>query len=201
VVRKRSNRRRMLEQLVVDCSRFDFNEEESLAYINGRTGGNGIERSQFYAIKKQIKNNEPQDCQIRLVQHAKSGYLVNHFKRMDEAEHLQSILFKVLHNETTKPLSKQSPFAIFKIACAITTNSQYMYMLNIASPIIDQMREYIHKSLESSNKYKQPSTSDMLLPPSAMVLPEGFFGVQKPSDDKYKDRVFSKERKTPRMTF
>jgi len=188
---KREYRKKILEQLVIDCSRFDFDERESLNYISERAGGGGIERSQYYAIKKRIKRDELKDSQDRLVYHSKAGFLINHFRRMDEAEHLQSILFKSLHNETSKSVEQQSPFAISKIASNIMANSRLLNEMNMCSPIVDQIREYISKSINM--KHKITDKSDYLrhsYPPSAIMLPSGLFKTVPETNDRKVDRVF-----------
>jgi hypothetical protein len=172
---RRNNRMKILEQLVMDCTRFDFTESESLNYINDRTGDKGIERSQYYAIKKRIVANELKDCQSRLVYHTKAGFVINHFKRMDEGEHLQSILFKSLYNVISKPVEEQSAFAISKIASNIMMNSNYLHNMNVASPIVDQMREYIHTVKKTTVESFERSKSIDPLDATAMTLPEGFF--------------------------
>jgi len=188
---KREYRKKILEQLVIDCSRFDFDERESLNYISERAGGGGIERSQYYAIKKRIKRDELKVTQDRLVYHSKSGFLINHFKRMDEAEHLQSILFKTLHNETSKPVEEQSPFAISKIASNIMANSRLLGEMNVCSPIVDQMREYISNSMNTKQQINDNSKNPRLTyPPSAMILPDGFFKTVPVTNDRDVDRVF-----------
>ena len=57
----------MLTQLVKDCMLFGLNEYESLFYIEKRTGGRKISRSNFYNIKKRISENEKEVVQERLV--------------------------------------------------------------------------------------------------------------------------------------
>jgi hypothetical protein len=180
----------------MDCTRFDFTEAESLTYIEDRTGGNGIERSQYYAIKKRIVKNELSDCQSRLIYHTKAGFLINHFKCMDECEHLQSILFKSLYNEISKPVSEQSPFAISKIASNIMANSNYLHNMNVASPIVDQMREYIHTVKKIAVESFERSKSVDPLDTTAMTLPEGFFKTATvTSRDNSGHPVFEKLRK------
>jgi hypothetical protein len=188
---KRENRNKILEQLVIDCGRFDFNEKESLNYISDRAGGIGIERTQYYAIKKRIKMNEVKNTQSRLIYHSKSGFLIDHFKRIDEAEHLQSILFKTLHNETSKPVEQQSAFAISKIASNIMANSRLLNEMNMCSPIIDQMREYISNSMNMKQQINDTSKDISLsYPPSAIMLPAGLFKTVAESDDRDVNRVF-----------
>ena len=178
----------------MDCSRFDFTEAESLNYIEGRTGGKGIERSQYYAIKKRIIKNELKNCQTRLVYHTKAGFVINHFKRMDEGEHLQSILFKSLYNEISKPVAEQSAFAISKIASNIMMNSNYLHNMNVASPIVDQMREYIHDAIKSKNDNKMNSQEDLWNEPSACIIPDGFFKTAAIREGKASQAVFHKPR-------
>jgi hypothetical protein len=180
----------------MDCARLDFTESESLNYINDRTGDKGIERSQYYAIKKRIVANELKDCQSRLVYQTKSGFIINHFKRMDECEHLQSILFKSLYNEISKPVEEQSAFAISKIASNIMINSQYLHSMNVASPIVDQMREYIHDAIKSKKDYNMNSKADLWNEPSACIIPEGFFKTSATTrGEKFGHAVFQKLRK------
>ena len=191
---RRNNRTKILEQLVMDCTRFDFTESESLNYINDRTGYQGIERIRYYVIKKRIVKNELSDCESRLIYHTKAGFLINHFKRMDEGEHLQSILFKTLHNEISKPVEEQSPFAISKIASNIMMNSQYLHSMNVASPIVDQMREYIHLAIKSKNGNNMNSKEDLWNEPSACIIPDGFFKTATIREGKPSQAVFHKPR-------
>jgi hypothetical protein len=197
---KREDRKKILEQLVLDCTRFDLNEEESLSYMQSRTGGKGIARSRYYSIKKSLTDNELNECNSRMDRHAKSGFVINHFKRMDDLEHLQNILFKALYDETNKPVKEQSLFAISKIASNIATNSRLLVELNISSPIIDQMKTEMNKHLKSQTESRPSMERNMESwnTPSACILTEDFIKSSHwvdpasldSSKDRVKDRVF-----------
>ena len=176
MVSRRNNRTLILEQLVMDCTRFGFNEQESLNYIESRTGGKRIARSRYYHIKKTLSENELRNCKETMAHHMKAGFVINHFKRMDELEHLQTILFKTIHNETSKPVKEQSLFAISKIASNFAMNSRLLVELNISSPIIDQMKAEIDKALKSKSEIKSSQDKDIDLwnTPSACILTEEF---------------------------
>ena len=73
----------MLTQLVKDCMLFGLNEYESLFYIEKRTGGRKISRSNFYNIKKRISENEKEVVQERLVHHGRIGVLLKLFETQD----------------------------------------------------------------------------------------------------------------------
>jgi hypothetical protein len=188
---RRNTRLLTLEQLVIDSSRFGFNEQEALSYIESRTGGKGIARSRYYQIKEKLSQNEFKDCKNRMAYHSKAGFVINHFKRMAELEHLQSILFKAMYNETSKPVKDQSLFAISKLASNIGSVSQLLVYLNISSPIVDQMKAEIDKALEAKNKrLKEMKVYAEEEPvPSGLYLPKDFF---KPSAflTNASDRVF-----------
>jgi len=132
--------------------------------------------------------------------HAKTGFVINHFKRIDELEHLQNILFKAVYNETNKPVKEQSLLAISKIASNIAMNSRLLVELNISSPIIDQMKAEIDKALKSQSERRSLPEKDMELwnTPSACILTEEFIKSShwvdpaslNSSTDRVKDRVF-----------
>src|SRR5437867_12917080 len=94
MARRRNNRILILEQLVIDSTRFGFNEQEALSYIENRTGGKGIARSRYYTIKKNLSKNQLRDYKSRMAYHTKLGVVINHFKRIDELEYLQGDFVK-----------------------------------------------------------------------------------------------------------
>jgi len=184
----------------MDSTRFGFNEQEALSYIESRTGGKGIARSRYYSIKKNLSENALRDCKERMEHHMKAGFVINHFRRMDELEHLQSILFKTIHDETSKPVKERSLFAISKLASNITINSQLLVELNISSPIVDQMKVEINKALNSQSEKRSSMKKDMKLwnTPSACILTDEFIKSShwvdpaslNSSTNRDKDRVF-----------
>jgi hypothetical protein len=101
------------------------------------------------------------------------------------------ILFKTLYNETSKPVEQESAFAISKIASNIMANSLYLHELNVCSPIVDKMREYIHNAMNTKQQINDNTKNPRLTyPPSAMMLPAGFFKTVAETNDRDLDRVF-----------
>ena len=175
MVRRRNNRLLILEQLVIDSNRFGFTEQESLSYIESRTGGKGIARSRYYAIKKDLSKNQLRDYKNRMAYQTKLGIVINHFKRIDELEYLQAILLKTLHFETSKPKEDQSLFGICKIASNLDANTRLLVEMNVGSPIIDQIKEEIDKRLNGNDNLKREIfESGSEDPPGAMTLPKNF---------------------------
>lgn len=174
MARRRNSRTLSLEQLVMDCDRFGFNEEESLNYIQSRTGERGIARSRYYAIKKKLSENQSSVYRDRMAYQTKIGIIMNHFKRIEEIEYLQAILLKTLHFETSKPKENQSLFGISKIASNLVTNTRLLVEMNVSSPIVDQIKQEIDKALNSNVVDLQRKNDYGHMPSSALTMPKGF---------------------------
>jgi hypothetical protein len=87
--------RKILEELVRDCMLYGLSEQESMDYVKRRSVGIRISRSNFYAIKGRISQNEENTLQERLTNHARVGFAVQHFKIMDQIEYVQKYCFKL----------------------------------------------------------------------------------------------------------
>jgi len=172
--RERNNRILVLEQLIMDSTRFGFNEQESLSYIESRTGGKGIARSRYYAIKKKLSENQSSIYKDRMAYQTKLGIIINHFKRIEEIEYIQTTLLRTLHFETSKPKEEQSLFAISKIASNLVTNTRLLVEMNVSSPIVDQIRREIDKALNINVEDRGMRTEYGHVPPSALTMPKGF---------------------------
>jgi hypothetical protein len=141
--------RKILEELVRDCMLYGLSEQESLDYVQKRAAGIRISRSNFYAIKGRISQNEENTLQERLANHSRVGFAVQHFKIIDQIEDLQKILFQTLMEESSKPSKRKNLFAISRVASNILDNAQALRILNIDEPFVaaykarvDELKEY-----------------------------------------------------------
>lgn len=89
----------MLNQLVQDCMFYGLSEDESLAYIEKRSGGLTISRSNFYNIKKRISKDKKEKLDERLEEHTRIGYVLKHFGFIDDIERTQKILFRSIFED------------------------------------------------------------------------------------------------------
>jgi hypothetical protein len=77
----------MLQQLVEDCVMFGLDEKESLTYIETRSGGLKISRSNFYHIKQRLNKEKKIDYEERLNEHCRTGYVLQHLRALDGVCH------------------------------------------------------------------------------------------------------------------
>jgi hypothetical protein len=140
--------RKMMDQLVRDCVLFGLNEQESLEYIERRSGGIKIARSTFYSVKKRLSHHDSETLDKRLNEHIRVGFAMNHFKYIQSIESLQKILFCSISDETSKPPESRNLFAISRIAANMLLNVQFMRQLNVDSPFVNRMKVEVNKARE-----------------------------------------------------
>jgi hypothetical protein len=200
-----------IKELIKDCLAFQFNEKESIQFISGRLGlkytrGKHKGKDQkigpvtFYKYKKQVVD-EMVDVDKRMFEHAKVGFVLKHFELMDKSERIYQNLASTFFT-TTNPMAKAS------LAQQALNHADFLKQLNLGTPIIEQMRQYVAENLKSN----QGTNNDTIvnspdLPNSALVLPKGFIksSVESTNDSggvstgkEPVDRVFEKSRKTER---
>jgi hypothetical protein len=111
--------RKILEELVRDSMLFGLSEQESMDYVQRRAVGIRISRSNFYAIKKRISQNEVDTLQQRLINHARVGYALSHFQIIDTIKGIQKILLQSLLMESSKSVEKKNLFAMSRLASSL----------------------------------------------------------------------------------
>lgn len=174
----------MLNQLVRDCIFFGLNWRDSLAYIEQRSGGLKISRSNLFNIKKRIsKNEENEDALVdgRLAHHSCIGFAHNHINWMDEIERMQKILFQTVYQESVKPAEKKNLFAMSRIATNILENMKFSRLLNIDTPYVDRIKA--EKEKLKAIQESAPAREDPV--PSAATIPfDSIAGLpsEKPKD-------------------
>ena len=99
--------KKILSQLVQDCLLYGLNEQESLEYVEKRSGGFKIPRSTFYSIKKRICRLESDMLQHRLNEHTRVGFALNHFRHIQGLESVQKVLFQTLIDEVLKTVRQE----------------------------------------------------------------------------------------------
>ena len=157
---------KILNQLVRDCIFYALNEHESLAYIEQRSGGLKISRSNLYNIKKRISKNEDAVLNGRLEEHTRIGYALNHINWIDDIDRMQKILFQSMHQESSKSAEKKNLFSMSRIATNILENIKFLRLLNIDTPLIQRMRAEMDK-LRSNQR--PPKIPDPI--PTALTIP------------------------------
>lgn len=202
-----------IKNLIKDCIAFDLNERESIEYISVRIGKKytrgrhkdetkKIGAASFYNYKKEVKE-ELGNIDTRMYEHAKVGFVSTHFEIMDTAK-------RILNHLASTLFTTQNAFQKAAIAQQAREYGRFLDELNVSSPIIDQMRQYIADNLKSQTNTKDDTIADSPdLPPSALTLPKGFIksSVDATNDGRGVstgkesiDRVFEKSRKTERKT-
>lgn len=210
-----------IKKAIQECISFDLSEKESLVYISNklpflRRAAKGskpkklrehvISVTTFYKFKKQAVA-EMDDVDKRMHNHAKIGFVKKHFEIMDDTEtivrNLRSLLFT-----TTNPQAKAT------LGMTVLQYENFLYQLNLSSPIIDQMKHYVDEKLKDDSTYTPPEESNNdtdsgPIDPSACVLPAGLIksGYVNTDDGggistgkQSANRVFKKTREPPPKT-
>jgi hypothetical protein len=159
----------MLDQLVRDCISYGLSENESLEYIEKRSGGMKISRSNLYNRKGRISKNEKAILDERLVHHGRIGYALKHFKFMDDIECAQKILFQSILEESNQPREKKNLFLVSRIATNILENTKFLRILNIDVPFVERMKtefDELRKNQRPSSPVKREPD-----PPTSLTIP------------------------------
>ena len=131
-----------LYSLMIDCETYRLSEKESKEYIKRKTGGECIISSRhYYRIKKHVRSEDA--CQRWMNHQTRIGFVIEHKKRIDEMEIVQSNLMKMLLSETTKDESKQNKDLILKISSQIESANKRLSELNLGSPVIAEIKNQV----------------------------------------------------------
>ena len=161
--------RKILEELVRDSMLFGLSEQESMDYVKRRAVGIRISRSNFYAIKKRISQNEVDRLQQRLINHARVGHALSHFQIIDQIKGIQKILFQTLLEESSKSSDKKNLFAISRLSSNLLDNFQAIRTLNLDAPFVAAYKAEIDKV----KNLKQLSQQNVVRErdPTALTIP------------------------------
>jgi hypothetical protein len=148
---------------------FGLSEQESMDYIKRRAVGIRISRSNFYAIKKRISQNEEDTLQKRLINHARVGYALSHFHIIDKIHGIQKILFQTLLEESSKPSERKNLFAISRLSSNLLDNFQALRTLNLDAPFIAAYKAEIDKvknlkRLAEQTVIREPDPTALTIP-------------------------------------
>ena len=159
----------ILKELVRDCMLYGLNEQESLDYVQRRAARIRISRSNFYAIKKRISQNEEDTLQKRLTNHARVGFALSHFQVIDQIQGIQKILFQTLLEESSKSDGKKNLFAISRLASNLLENIQALRTLNLDAPFVAALKAEIDKLKDLKRRADLPVMREPI--PSALTIP------------------------------
>jgi hypothetical protein len=199
-----------IKEYILDAMTFDLNEEEAIQYISGRLGKKykkgknkdktiRISRASYFDYKKLVKENLG-NIDRRMFEHAKAGFVQQHFEIMDTAKRIYKHL-------TGSMFTTQNAIQKAALAQQARDYAYFIWQLNISSPVIDQMKQYVTEQLKSNDQSKDAVTpnDDSPRAESALLLPKGFFGSgmdttndggRIPAGKESVDRVFEKPRKS-----
>ena len=166
--------RKILEELVGDSMLFGLSEQESMDYIKRRAVGIRISRSNFYAIKKRISQNEVDTLQERLGNHARVGYALSHFQIIDQIKAIQKILFQSLLMESSKSVEKKNLFAISRLSSNLLDNFQALRTLNLDAPFVAPYKAEIDKvknlkRLAEQTVVREPDPTALTIPMNSIA--------------------------------
>jgi hypothetical protein len=167
--------RKLFEQLVQDCVLYGLNEQESLEYVEKRSGGIKMPRSTYYSLKKRISRQESNMLQHRLNEHVRVGFALNHFQHIHSIANIQKILFRAITDESSKQPNERNVFAISRLAGNMLENIQFLRQLNIDLPFVNQMKAELSKAKEYQRLAEHKGSSKW--PDSSLVVdPMSFAG-------------------------
>lgn len=164
----------MFTQLVKDCTLYGLHEKESLEYIEKRSGGVAISRSNYYSIKKKVSKNESNKLQQRLSEHARVGFALSHFRHIEQVRTVQKILFQTLLDESSKPIEKRNLFAMSRISANMLQNIYALRVLNLDTPFLNQIKSELNKArnfrrIDEQNNYGPYPKSALMIDPRSIA--------------------------------
>lgn len=164
----------MFSQLVKDCALYGLHEKESLEYIEKRSGGVAISRSNYYSIKKKVSKDESNKLQQRLSEHARIGFALSHFRQIEEVHTIQKILFQTLLDESSKPTEKRNLFAKSRISANMLQNIYALRALNLDTPFLNQIKSELDKArnyrqIDDQNNYGPYPESALMIDPKSIA--------------------------------
>ncbi len=166
--------RKILKELVRDSMQYGLSEQESMDYVKQRAVGIRISRSNFYAIKKRISQNEVDTLQQRLINHARVGYAFSHFQIIDQINGIQKILFQTLLQESSKPGERKNLFAISRLSSNLLDNFQMLRMMNFDAPFVAAYKAEIDKvknlkRLAEQTVVREPDPTALTIPMNSIA--------------------------------
>ena len=137
VGRVSSRDKQVINQLIIDCSIYNLNENESLEYIRQRLGKE-ISGRTYRRYSKNLDNDEM--TQTWLNQHTKVGFLTKHKQIIDVIDTIQKDTLRDYLAENSKPYEEKNHFRIQTYRNSLRENSKILQELTLGSPIIAQIK-------------------------------------------------------------
>ena len=196
----------ILDRLVADCDRFDFDTKTSLLYIENRF--RPINRDTFFARRRRLVSDGI--INDRLYRHIKVGFAVEHFKMIDNIEWALKVLNEKLLQEQSKPntLTKRpdgttvepgDKTIMIQLAHEIKELTETKRALILDTPFISQMKAELNKirtitlpkgdsdkpsALPEKIDYGPPPESAAVVPPDSIAgKPPDISDEDNPEDD------------------
>jgi hypothetical protein len=127
----------ILNQLVLDCVRFKFNEEEALTYI-GLRFQKQVTRVTYYRRKK--KSLSDPEIRAWLNEFAQAGFVRKHKNLMEGLENTLSILERELFYQASGDIKKRSQRTMIGLADSINDTVSNLRMVYLDSPFVAQLK-------------------------------------------------------------
>ena len=117
---------KMFTQLIKDCVLYGLNENESIAYIEKRTGGRKISRSKLYVMKKKISKDQERTAQEMLTHHKRIGFVLKHLELEYTIDVVQKNMMRLFLDQFTQGTDSINVFALCRTATNILESSKML---------------------------------------------------------------------------
>jgi len=127
-----------LNQLVLDCSMYNFNERDALVYIKTRFG-KGISDRTYRRYKANLENGNI--SQEWMKNFTRIGFVVTQQQVFEGAKHLLESTMRRLLREENKEEDKQDDYLILKLKEEIRQESKLVSEFSLGTPILSNIKE------------------------------------------------------------
>jgi hypothetical protein len=144
--------RRAIIQLVADTMIMGFDYKQVNIYLKSRLPqiGEGLSEREIDRIRGGLRSQPA--LQYWLSNQVKVGFLTKHKELIDEMELVRSMYWAMINKEKSKPEQEQKDGKITRLLQMVTGCNHRIAELNMASPIVAQMKAFIEISMQKGQQ-------------------------------------------------